>query len=83
MNATFTTAIEAVRQKQWKRGVAAIRKNGGPLRFELFVAAMFGNSAAAVHDRCFDNRRVQEMVQDGRLAMSWDDYGDSYISLPE
>jgi hypothetical protein len=62
------------------RVVRALKRNGA-MRWEALVAKVYGTSHYATQDRRFQNEDILGLVADGTLKESWDEEGNTYLSV--
>jgi hypothetical protein len=71
--------IAEIRADQLHRIKAAIRRNGGSIRWTVAVVKMRGPGSRG--DARFDSMTIKEFVESGSLAQSWDEEGNTLLSL--
>lgn len=79
MYPNFDITIEDLKVKIRRRIVRELTKAGKPVEFARLVNLVYGDFDR--RDRRFHNEDMQALVTSGFLTMTWNDYGDSFLSL--
>ncbi len=71
--------IEQIRANQLHRIKAAIRRNGGSIRWTVAVVEMRGPGSSG--NGRLDSLTIKKFVAADSLTMSWDDEGNTLLSI--